>query len=154
MLSPEQLDEALELVHEAGWTDGLPVVLPTRERVQRFLDYVERPAAELVGDIPPLGGRATVEKIAANAVMAGCKPEYLPVVIAAVEALLQPAFNLRAIQCTTHVATPLLIVSGPVAKRLAMNAGNNCFGQGNRANATIGRAVRLVLTNVGGAVPG
>ena len=154
MLSPDQLADAIEVAYEAGWTDGLPVVPPTRDRVQRFLEYLERSSDDLIGEIPPLGGRATVEKVAINAVMAGCKPEYLPVVIAALEALLQPPFNLRAVQCSTHIATPLVIVNGPIAQRLGMNSGNNCFGQGNRANATIGRAVKLVLTNLGGALPG
>ncbi|MBI2320836.1 MAG: hypothetical protein HYU88_01740 [Chloroflexi bacterium] len=154
MLTPEQLSDAIEVVYEAGWTDGLPVVPPTRPLVQRFLAYVERHPDEPVGEIPPLGGRATIEKIAINAVMAGCKPEYFPVVIAAIDALLQPRFNLRAVQCSTHIATPLVIVSGPIVRQLGLNYGNNCFGQGTRANATIGRAVKLVLTNVGGALPG
>ena len=147
-------DEALALAYETGWTDGLPVVPPTPDRVQAFLDVVKRSRLELVGEIPPRGGRATFEKLAANAVMAGCLPEYFPVVIAAIEALLMPRFNLASVQCSTHIATPLVVVNGPIAGELGMNSGGNCFGQGNRANATIGRAVKLALTNLGGALPG
>ena len=147
-------DDPIELAYEAGWTDGLPVVPPTKEKVNRFVDKIDCPPDELIGEIPPKGGRATIEKIATNAVMAGCLPEHLPVVIAAIEALLMPRFNLASVQCSTHIATPLVIVNGPIAKELCMNWGINCFGQGNRANATIGRAVKLVLTNLGGALPG
>ncbi len=154
MLPTSDLEDAIELAYEAGWTDGLPVVPPTEGRVRRFLDAIDRPPDELIGEVPPKGGRATVEKIAINAVMSGCLPEYLPVVIAAVEALLRPRFNLASVQCSTHIATPLVVVNGPVAAHLGMNWGANCLGQGNRANATIGRAVKLVLTNLGGAIPG
>lgn len=148
-------DEALALAYAAGWTDGLPIVPPTAARVGAFLDAAGgRSPLELVGEIPPRGGRATVAKLAANAVMAGCRPEYFPVVIAAIEALLRPRFNLASVQCSTHIATPLVVVNGPVAARIGMNGGGNCFGQGNRANATIGRAVKLALTNLGGARPG
>ena len=103
---------------------------------------------------PPKGGRATVEKIAINAVMAGCKPAYLPVVITAVEALLDDRCNARGVQCSTHISTPLVIVNGPIVQALGINSGHNVFGQGWRANATIGRAVKLVLVNLGGAIPG
>ena len=150
----DTFDESLALAYEAGWTDGLPIVPPTADRVRTFLESVGRSPLELVGEIPPRGGRATVEKLAANAVMAGCLPEYFPVVIAAIDALLLPRFNLASVQCSTHIATPLVIVNGPVAGKLGMNSGGNCFGQGNRANATIGRAVKLALTNLGGALPG
>ena len=148
------LEDAIELAYQAGWTDGLPVVPPTEARVSQFLEAIDRPADELVGPVPPQGGRATIEKVAINSVMAGCLPEHLPVVIAAVEALLHPRFNLASVQCSTHIATPLVVVNGPVAAQLNMNWGANCLGQGNRANATIGRAVKLVLTNLGGAIPG
>ena len=154
MQSANDLEDAIELAYEAGWTDGLPVVPPTEARVRRFLDAIDRPPDEMVGEVPPKGGRATVEKIAVNSVMAGCLPEYLPVVIACVQALLQPRFNLDSVQCSTHIATPLVVVNGPATKQLNMNWGGNCLGQGNRANATIGRAVKLVLTNLGGAIPG
>ncbi|MHB8577434.1 MAG: hypothetical protein ACYDCQ_19145, partial [Dehalococcoidia bacterium] len=100
------------------------------------------------------GGRATVERLAANAVMAGCRPEYMPAVLASIEAMLDDRFNLRGMQCSTHLSTPLLIFNGPVRARLAINCGANVFGQGWRANATIGRAVKLALVNLGGAVPG
>jgi len=104
--------------------------------------------------LPPRQGEATVERLAINAVMAGCRPEYFPVLLAAVEAVADPAFNLDAVQATTHPVTPLLVVNGPIAKEIGLNAGYNAFGQGFRANVTIGRALRLVLMNVGGGLPG
>jgi hypothetical protein len=143
-----------DLMHDAQWTDGLPVVPPTRELVDEFVRASGREGGELVGEVPPLGGRATIERIAANCVMAGCRPEYVPVVVTALEAMLEPGFNLNGMQCSTHMATPLVIVHGPIRKRLDVNCGGNVFGQGWRANATIGRAVKLVLVNVGGARPG
>jgi hypothetical protein len=115
---------------------------------------VSRDREEVVGVLPPRQGEATVERIAINAVMAGCLPEYLPVVIAAVEAVADPEFNLDGVQATTHPVAPLIVVNGPIARRLAINSGYNCFGQGFRANATIGRALRLVLMNIGGGIPG
>ena len=153
MLSPEAPD-AIELMYETGWTDGLPVVPPTRERVDRFVKHLGRPPDEFIAEIPPLGGRATIERVAVNAVMAGCLPEYMPVVIAAIHAMMDDRFNLRGVQASTGIHTPLLIVNGPIAKKLNINSGYNCFGQGWRANATIGRAVKLVLVNLGGAIPG
>ncbi len=146
--------EAIELCYRRGWTDGLPVVPPLRALVERMAAGVDLPPDELVCRVPPRWGRATVERIAANAVMAGCRPEYMPVIVAALRALADDRFNLHGVQCTTHVATPLLIVNGSLARQLEINAGHNCLGQGWRANATIGRAVRLVLTNLGGALPG
>lgn len=143
-----------ELYVERGWTDGLPIVPPTAEDVEEFLQWTDRDRREVVAVLPPRQGEATVEKLAINAVMAGCRPEYFPVVLAAVEAVAEPAFNLDAVQATTHPVTPLLIVNGPIAKEIGLNAGYNAFGQGFRANLTIGRALRLVLTNVGGGVPG
>jgi hypothetical protein len=139
---------------ERGWTDGLPIVPPTEPRVREFLTQTTRDAREIVGVLPPRQGEATVEKIAANAVMAGCRPEYLPVVLAAIEALADPLFNLDSVQATTHPVAPLLVVNGPIARTLGLQAGYNAFGQGFRANVTIGRAVRLVLMNVGGGLPG
>src|SRR5262249_24111947 len=109
---------------------------------------------QVLGMLPPRQGEATVEKLAINAVMAGCLPEYLPVLIAAVEAVADPDFNLDGVQATTHPVAPLIVVNGPLARRLNINSGYNCFGQGFRANATIGRAMRLVLMNVGGGLPG
>ena len=149
--SPEAI---ADYCYEQQWTDGLPVVPPTPERVRAMLAALDRDAQEVVGQVPPYWADATIEKIAINAVMAGCLPAYLPVVVAAVEALCDPAFNLYGIQATTHPAAPLLIVNGPIASRLGLNSGANALGQGARANATIGRAVRLVLINVGGGRPG
>ncbi len=137
-----------------GWTDGLPVVPPTPDRVARMLVGTARMPRDVLGAVPPKLGTATVEKIAVNAVMAGCAPPHMPVIIAAVEAMLQPEFNLGGCQATTHPVAPLLVVNGPVAEELGIASGHNCFGQGSRANAVIGRALRFVLTNIGGGVPG
>jgi hypothetical protein len=139
---------------ERGWTDGLPIVPPTEARVREFLTQTTRDPREIVGVLPPRQGEATVEKIAANAVMAGCRPAYLPVVLAAIEALADPLFNLDSVQATTHPVAPLLVINGPIARTLGLQAGYNAFGQGFRANVTIGRAVRLVLMNIGGGLPG
>lgn len=146
--------EAIELFYARGWTDGLPVVPPTEERVEAMLSAVPRDPGEVVGILAPRYGKATLEKIAINAVMAGCQPAYFPVVVAAIEAIADENFNLSGVQATTHVAAPLLIINGPVRRALAVNAGPNCFGQGFRANATIGRAVRLCMINIGGGLPG
>ena len=142
------------LYQERGWTDGLPIVPPTDEAVRECLRWTDRDSREVVAVLPPRQGEATVERIAINAVMAGARPEYLPVIIAAVEALADPDFNLDSIQATTHPVAPLMIVNGPIARELEINAGYNAFGQGFRANMTIGRAVRLLLMNVGGGLPG
>ena len=139
---------------ELGWTDGLPIVPPTEARVEEFLAQCPREPRNVVAVLPPRQGEATVEKIAINAVMAGCLPQYFPVVVAAIEALADPLFNLDSIQATTHPVAPLLVVNGPIAQALGIQAGYNAFGQGFRANLTIGRAVRLVLMNVGGGLPG
>jgi hypothetical protein len=137
-----------------GWTDGLPIVPPTPEGVQEMIAASGRAGDDLIAEIPPNLGKATVEKIAVNALMAGCLPEYMPVVIAAVTALADERVGIQAIQGTTDVHAPLLIVNGPVAKQLDINSGPNCFGQGWQANATIGRAIRLLLLNLGGGAPG
>jgi hypothetical protein len=147
----EQIDA---LYQERGWTDGLPIVPPTEAAVRELLRWSDRDPREVIGVLPPRQGEATVERIAANAVMAGCRPEYFPVVVTAIEALADPLFNLDSIQATTHPVAPLLIVNGPIAREIGLNAGYNAFGQGFRANVTIGRAVRLVLMNVGGGLPG
>jgi hypothetical protein len=147
-------DEIDALYQERGWTDGLPIVPPTDARVHAFLAETDRDPREVIGVLPPRQGEATVEKIAVNAVMAGCRPEYFPVILAGIEALADPLFNLDSVQATTHPVAPLLIVNGPVAREIGLNAGYNAFGQGFRANVTIGRAVRLVLMNVGGGLPG
>ena len=149
-----ELDDEIETAHERGWSDGLPVVPPTPARVLRMLDGTSRPPDEVVAVVPPDLVEATVEKIAVNAVMAGCKPEYLPVVLAAVEAACTDSFNMHGLLCTTYFSGPVVIVNGPIAAQIGMNSGVNCFGQGNRANATIARALQLVVRNVGGGLPG
>ncbi|HXJ79604.1 MAG TPA: hypothetical protein VMS64_13095 [Candidatus Methylomirabilis sp.] len=143
-----------DLFSRRGWTDGLPIVPPTLARVDAALAWSARPREELLGEIAPLGGVATLEKVAANSVMAGCRPEYFPVVVAAIEAIVDPAFNLRGVQTTDENVAPLLIVNGPVAPALGINAEWGALGPGWRANATIGRAIRLVLNNIGGGWPG
>jgi hypothetical protein len=147
-------EEVDALYQERGWTDGLPIVPPTETLVRAFLKTIDRDPREVVGVLPPRQGEATVERIAVNAVMAGCRPEYFPVILAGLEALADPLFNLDSVQATTHPVAPLLVVNGPIARELGINAGYNAFGQGFRANVTIGRAVRLVLMNVGGGLPG
>src|SRR6266850_2172762 len=146
--------DPLEQLYARGVTDGLPVVPPTRERVQRAIDAAGRSADELIALVPPNFGRATVEKIAINAVMAGCRPEYLPVVIAAVDAVCDDRFDLHGVSATTNSTAQLIVVNGPIRAALDINCGANLFGPGWRANATIGRALRLVCVNLGGAVPG
>ncbi len=146
--------DAHEVCYDRGWTDGLPVVPPTPARILRMLGGTRRNPAEVVGAIPPELAPCTVEKVAINAVMAGCRPEYMPVVLAALEAALEPGFTLHGVTCSTCFSSPVIIVNGPVARRIGMNAGLNALGQGNRANATIGRAVNLVVRNVGGGRPG
>jgi len=138
----------------AGWTDGLPVIPPTGRRVAEFVERSGREAGEVIAEIAPLGGAATTEKIAANAVMAGCVPAHMPVLIAAVEAATSPAMNIGGMQNSTHMASPLLIVHGPIRTELGINSGANAFGQGVRANATLGRALKLALVNIGGSHPG
>ena len=150
----DDLDAINRLYRERRWSDGLPIVPPTRERVDRMLAATPRGRYEVVTRIAPAYGAATVERIAINAVMAGCDPEYLPVLIAACEAVAEPQFNLQGIQATTNPVAVWLVVNGPLAQKLNMNAGFNCIGQGTWANATIGRAMRLVLQNIGGALPG
>jgi hypothetical protein len=142
------------LCRERRWSDGLPVVPPTAERVARMLAQTRRAPQDVVAQLAPAFGAATIESIAINAVMAGCDPEYLPVLIAAVEAVATKAFNLQSVQSTTNPAAVWIIVNGPIAKRLGINGKYNCLGEGEWANATIGRALRLVLRNVGGALPG
>ena len=147
-------DEINDYFYERGWTDGLPIVPPTEQRVRDMLAGMpSRDAEESIAIVPPKMGQGTMRQIAVNAVMAGCKPEYLPVVVAALEAVSEPAYGLSHRQTTTHAGAPLIIVNGPIAKRLRINSGRGVFGPGWRANATIGRALRLVLVNVGGAGP-
>ena len=150
----EEATEAIEYYFTQGWTDGLPVIPPTVERVREFLDYAGRAPSEIVGEEPTKGRVITAEKAAINAVMAGCLPEYFCVVLAAVDAISDPAYNLHAISVSTMGAATLTVVNGPVAVELGINSGVGIFGSGNRANATIGRAIRLIITNVTGAVAG
>jgi len=147
------LEDPVEALHDRGLTDGLPVVAPTPERVVALLEGTSRDPRELVAELPPYGGRATVEKVAINAVMAGCLPEHLPVVLAAVEAAADEAFALHGLLATTMPVGPLVVVSGPLAGEIGMESGGNLLGQGNRANLSIGRALQLVGRNVGGGRP-
>ena len=152
-----EFDDTSQVVEEyisRGWTDGLPIVPPTPDRVRQFLANAGRSASEILGTEPTKGRVITTEKVAVNAVMAGCLPEYFPVVLAAVEALCEPEFNLHAITASTMGAAVLVVVNGPVATEIGINSGVNVFGPGHRANATIGRAVRLVIINVTGSTSG
>ena len=146
--------EAIERCYELGWTDGLPVAPPTVDRVNQFLEHAGRPIDAVIGEIPERRREITVATVAANAVMAGCLPEYLPVVLAGVEAMLDPVFNLVGPSSSMGGAGILMVVNGPETQRLGINSRNNLFGPGNRANATIGRAIRLVLMNACAAIPG
>lgn len=156
-ISEHDLNEMVrvhERLFESGWTDGLPVVPPTQERVAEFVAASNLPADHNIGNVPPYDKPATVVKVAANAVMAGCRPEYMPVVVASIRAALGPKLNLRGMQASTQISTPLQIVNGPVRHELDFNSSSGVFGPGWRANATVGRALKLVLVNIGGAVPG
>jgi hypothetical protein len=144
----------LDYVETQGWGDGLPVLPPTEERVQAMLEGTDLAPSHVVGVVEPRRAEATVEKIAINAVLAGCRPEYLPAVLAAVEAVCDPLFNLYAINTTTCCATPAVMLNGPVRHRIGIECGYSCLGHNGRANATIGRALRLVMRNVGGSIPG
>ena len=148
------LEDEVEAAYARGWTDGLPVVPPTEQRVLAMLTGTTRSPSEVVAVVPPDLVECTVEKVAVNAVLAGCLPEHLPVVLAAVEAACTDAFNIHGILATTFPTGPVVVVNGPIAKALGMNGGGNALGQGNRANATIGRALQLVVRNVGGGRPG
>ena len=148
------LEDEFEAMFDRGWTDGLPVVPPTEERVMRMLTGTTRAPSDVVAIVPPDLVEVTVEKIAINAVMAGCKPEYLPWVIAAVEAVCNDTFNIHGVLATTMPVGPVIVCNGPGTRAIGMNSGMNVFGQGNRANLTIGRAVQLIIRNVGGGRPG
>ncbi|HKP17920.1 MAG TPA: hypothetical protein VJT84_05525 [Gaiellaceae bacterium] len=143
-----------ELACAEGWTDGLPLAPPTEERVGAIVEHLGRPPDEVVAVVPPKMGLATVEQLAIQCAMAGCLPEHVPIVVAALEAMTEPDFNLQGVQCTTNPCAPLTIVSGPVVERLGFNPAEGCFGGGARANAAVGRGIRLVLWNIGGGVPG
>lgn len=153
-----ELDNSWEIINEwffeRDMTDGLPIVPPTESRVREMIDYVERELgwnpSDLIATLEPKRGIATVEKIAANAVMAGCRPEYMPVLIAIVQAIGDPKFNLYAVQTSTHNTAPLPVVNGPIRRAIDLNWGYNTTGSRWRSTATIGRALRLILANVGG----
>ena len=148
------LEDEFEALFDRGFTDGLPVVPPTPERVLRMLAGTTRAPDEIVALVPPDLVEVTVEKIAVNSVMAGCTPEYLPWVIAALEVVCTDEFNIHGVLATTMPVGPVIIANGPGTRAIGMNGGGNALGQGNRANLTIGRAVQLVIRNVGGGRPG
>ena len=150
----DDLWAAQEFFVNKGWGDGLPVIPPTEARVEQMLAAVKRRPDEVIGTVAPRWAPATVEKIAINAVMAGCKPEYMPVLLAAVEALTDARLNLYALQATTGGPAVMLIINGPVRNKIGVNGGSNALGEGWRANATIGRCVRLIQRNIGGSYPG
>jgi len=147
---PEAIFDAMEA---RGWTDGLPVIPPTPERVARMLSATGRPPGEVVARLPPARYDATVEKIAVNAVMAGCRPEYFPVVLAAVEATADPHFELFGVNTTTNPTIPFVVINGPVRHAIDVNCSWSVLGPGKRANATIGRALSLVMINLAGRIP-
>jgi hypothetical protein len=146
--------DEFEFFLEKAWSDGLPVVTPTEARVERMLTGTRRAPEELVGRIPPAMEPATVRTVAIHALMAGCRPEYLPVVLGGIGIMLREEFNLNGVQGTMHGVAPLMIVNGPYARAIGLHGGNGCFGPGFRANASIGRAIRLMLLNLGGGIPG
>ena len=149
-----EAEDDIELMFNRGWTDGLPVVPPTEARVLAMLEGTSRAPDEVVAVVPPDLAEATVEKVAIAAVMAGCKPEYLPWVLTSVEAVCNDEFNMHGLLATTMPVGPVVVCSGPGTRKIGMNSGINTMGQGNRANSTIGRALQLVVRNVGGGRPG
>ncbi len=152
-----QVDDTAEAVDDLFYgkdqTDGLPIVPPTEDRVLALVERTGLPPEHVLCEVGPARGVATVEKIAINAAMAGCRPEHMPVIIAAVEAITQPEFNLDSVQATTNPCGVAVVLNGPVRGLLDINCGRNCLGPGRRANAVIGRAVRFVLLNIGGGRP-
>jgi len=148
------LEDELEAMFDRGWSDGLPVIPPTPARVLRMLEGTSRAPSDIVAIVPPDLVTATVEKVAVNAVLAGCRPEHLPVVLAAVEAACTDEFNAHGLLATTYFSGPVIVANGPITRRIGMNSGGNALGQGNRPNLTIGRAIQLVIRNVGGGRPG
>jgi hypothetical protein len=148
------LDDEMEVLFERGVTDGLPVTPPTEERVLRMLEGTSMTSDEVIAVVAPDLVEVTVEKVAINAVMAGCRPEHLPWVIASLQAVCTDEFNIHGVLATTMPVGPVVICNGPGTRAVGMNSGVNVFGQGNRANMTIGRAVQLVVRNIGGGRPG
>lgn len=148
-----EMEDPIEVAFDRGWSDGLPVVPPTDLRIARMLSGTTRRPDEIIGLIPPNLAECTIEKVAINAVMAGCRPDYFPVVLAVVEAALKPEFSMHGLLATLGFAGPVVIVNGPVTKRIGMNSKGNALGQGNRANASVGRSLQLLIRNVGGGIP-
>ena len=146
--------EINEWFYERGWTDGLPIIPPTQQRVEEMLTGTDLSAEMSVATLDPMGGVATIEKIAVNAVMAGCRPEYMPILLAAVELVARPEFDLKGIATTTNPDVPMIIVSGPIVGQLDINSGSNTLGRGWQANASISRALHLIIQNIGGSWPG
>jgi hypothetical protein len=149
-----EAEDEFEFFLNKQWSDGLPVVTPTEERIQWMLKGTRRDPDEIIGRIPPAMVVATVRTVAIHALMAGCRPDYLPVVLGAIPLMLRDAFNMNGVQGTMHGVAPLMIVNGPYAAKIGLHGGNVCFGPGFRANASIGRAIRLMMTNLGGGIPG
>lgn len=149
----DDYEQAIETFYERGWTDGLPVVLPTRPLVEAMIAAGGRDRNESLGPMPPKNDPVSIEKLAINAVMGGCRPEYFPVVIASIEAMMAPQHNLNGVIQTTHSCVSLTIVHGPIVQELKFNSRDGVFGNGYRANGAVGRAVRLAIWNIGGAVP-
>jgi hypothetical protein len=149
---PDDTTSVFEAFISRSWADGLPIIPPTEERVRAMLGG--RDGDKTLGVMPPLWRQVSLEKLAVNAVMAGCEPRAFPIIVAAVEAMLDRAFNLYGVQATTHPVAPLVVVNGAYGRDVGLHSGSGCFGPGFRANATIGRAIRLILLNVGGAWPG
>jgi len=151
---PAGIEARLDAFMDGALADGLPLVPPSRESVQRMITAGGRAPGAVLGIMAPLMQECVVSDAAICAVAAGCRPEYFPVVLAALEAVMDPEFNLLAVQATTELASTLLIVNGPIVDRLGIHSGSGCLGPGFRANATIGRAVRLATMHIGGAIPG
>ena len=149
----KKLDE-FEYFFEKEWSDGFPMVTPTEERIQWMLTGTGRDPEEVVGKVPPALEVATVRTVAIHALMAGCKPEYLPVVLGGLTQIMREELNMGGVQCTMHGVAPMMIVNGPYAQKIGLHGGNGCFGPGFRANAAIGRAIRLMMMNLGGGIAG
>ncbi len=150
----DDYDAINRLYLERGWTDGLPIVPPTATRIAAMLAYRGQAEDVPYATVAPRYGAATPLRVAANAVMAGCRPEYFPIIVLALQCMAEEQFNSYGLQTTTHPGAPLIIVNGPIAREIGLNAGHNVFGPGTHANATIGRAISLCLRNIGGAIPG
>jgi hypothetical protein len=150
----DDVEEISNYFHAQGYTDGLPIIPPTAARVERMIAGSGLHAAHSLGHFPPAEHDTTIEKVAINAVMAGCKPEYMPVIVAAIECMMPPEWQLGQLQSTTNPLTPMLIVNGPIRNKIGLNCDTGAMGPGWQANSAIGRAIRLIMLNLGGAAPG